>query len=180
MPTRWPSFPAVLTCFHVFATVWREVVTTAVVKLGAWFLDTFQVRRCWKKIDSAVNLVKTPARSSCSVCCGSYDWRRPLSRSAVLFATLWHYQGLSDERHAHHNQFEFWLLRRLTPAVIDHSPPILRRQQSVPSFVVYYAVVSMRLLRIFLATFSVLYYVTDSFFHIVPLSIFRDNVLSHN
>jgi len=73
------------------------------------------------------------ARSSCSVCCGWYDWRRPLSRSTVLFATLRHCRELSDERYAHHIQFEFWLLGRLKPAVTDRLPFALRRQQSVPS-----------------------------------------------
>jgi len=50
--------------------------------------------------------------------------------------------------------------------------------------VVYYAVAAQRLLLaasyIFLVTFSVLYYVTDSFFPIVPLSISLNTVLSHN
>jgi len=69
---------------------------------------------------------------SACVCCGWYDWRRPLSRSAALFATLWHCRELSDEQYAHHIQFEYWLLRRLTPAVTDRPPPVLRRQQSVP------------------------------------------------
>jgi len=78
-------------------------------------------------------LERRRARSSCSVCCGWYDWRRPLSRSAVLFATLWHCRELSDERYTHHIQFEFWLLRRLTPVVTDRPPPVLRRQQFVPS-----------------------------------------------
>jgi len=69
----------------------------------------------------------------CAVCYGWYDWRRPLSRSAVLFVTLWHCRELSVERYAHHIQFEFWLLRRLTPAITDRPPPVLWRQQSVPS-----------------------------------------------
>jgi len=72
------------------------------------------------------------ARSSCTVCCGWYDWWRPLSRSAVLFATLWHCRELSDERYAHHIQFEFWVLQQLTPVVTDRPKTVLRRQQSVP------------------------------------------------
>jgi len=109
-------------------------VTAAEFKLRARFLDTFQVRRCWIKIDSAVNLGKTLSSEFVQcVCCEWYNWRRPLSRSAVLFTTLWHCRKLSDERYAHHIQFEFWLLRRLTPAVTDRPPTVLQRQQSVPS-----------------------------------------------
>jgi len=55
------------------------------------------------------------------------------ARSAVLFATLWHCRELSDKWYAHHIQFEFWVLWRLTPAVTDRSLPVLRCQQSVPS-----------------------------------------------
>jgi len=40
-------------------------------------------------------LERCRAHSSCSVGCGWYDWRRPLSRSAVPFHTLWHYRKLS-------------------------------------------------------------------------------------
>jgi len=36
-------------------------VIVAVFILGARFLDTFQVRRCWIKIDSAVNLGEKPS-----------------------------------------------------------------------------------------------------------------------
>jgi len=36
-------------------------VTIAVFKLKARFFDTFKVRRCWIKIDSAVNLGETPS-----------------------------------------------------------------------------------------------------------------------
>jgi len=39
----------------------RSQVTAAVFKLAARFLVTFQVRRCWIKIDSAVNLGETPS-----------------------------------------------------------------------------------------------------------------------
>jgi len=39
----------------------KRHVTAAVFKLEARYLDTFQVRRCWKKIDSAVNLGETPS-----------------------------------------------------------------------------------------------------------------------
>jgi len=42
----------------------RSNVTAAVFKLRARFLDTFQVRRCWIKVDSAVSLGKTPSSES--------------------------------------------------------------------------------------------------------------------
>jgi len=153
---RCPSFPAVLTCFHLFATIWREVT---------WLL-------------MCSNCVR--ARSSWGVCCMWYDWWRLLSWSAVLSATLWHCQELSDERYAHHIQFEFWLLRRLTLAVTDRSPPVLRCQHSVPSVSstmlllqrVCCSVLAASLLAasyIFLLTFSVLYYATDSFFPLYRL-----------
>jgi len=45
-------------------------------------------------------LERRRAQSSCSVCCGWYDWRRPLNRSTLLFATLWRCQEL------------FWRTRR--------------------------------------------------------------------
>jgi len=58
---------------------------------------------------------------------------KTVSRSAVLFATLWHCRELSGKRYAHRLQFEFWLLWQLTPAVTDRLLPVLRCQQSVPS-----------------------------------------------
>jgi len=110
-------------------------------------------------------LERRRARSSCSVRCRWYDWRRPLSRSAVLFTTLWHYRELSDERYAYHIQFEFWLLRRLTPTVTHRTPPVLRRRQSFRRCRLLRscsnASAAQRLLLaasyIFLVTFSVFY-----------------------
>jgi len=58
---------------------------------------------------------------------------KTVSWSAVLIATLWHCRELSDERYAHHSQCDFWVLQRLTPAVTDRPPPVLRRHQSVSS-----------------------------------------------
>jgi len=131
---RRPSFPAGLTCFHLFATVWLEVTWLPLCSnWGRDFSTLSSQTLLKKKIDSVVILERRRARSSCSVCCRWYDWRRPLSRSAVQFATLWHCRELFDERYAHHIQFEFWLLQRLTPAVTDRPPTVLRCQQSVPS-----------------------------------------------
>jgi len=128
------SFLAMLTCLHLFATVWREV--TWPPQCSNWGRDFSTLFKSdivqWRSTVLWI-LQRRRARSSCSVCCGWCDWRRPLSRSAVLFATLWHCRELSYEWYAHHIQFEFWLLRRLTPAVTDHPPPDLRRQQSIPS-----------------------------------------------
>jgi len=130
-----PSFPAVLTCFHLFATVWREVTWPPLCSnwgaISRHFLSQTLLnkdRQCcesWRDAELGVHAV-------CAV--GDiHDWWRPLSRSAVLFATLWHCRELSDEWFTHHIQFEFWLLRRLTPAITDRPPPILWCQQSVPS-----------------------------------------------
>jgi len=95
---------------------------------------------------------------------------------------------LSDERYTYHIQFEFWLLRWLTPAVTDRLPSVLRCQQSVPSVwsTMQCSNVSAahRLLLaasyICLVTFLFLYYVIVSFSPTVPLSISLDTVLSHN
>jgi len=97
-------------------------------------------------------LERRRTRKSRSMCCeGSFgdsrwewewvtewhDWRSlgasPLSRSAVFFATPWHYRESSDERYADHILFKYWLLRRLTPGITDRSPSVLLRQQSVSS-----------------------------------------------
>jgi len=49
---------------------------------------------------------------------------KTLSRSVVLFATLWHCRELSDERYARHSQCKFWMLWQLTPAVTVARPTI--------------------------------------------------------
>jgi len=117
---------------------------------------------------------------------GWYDWHKPLSQSAVLFSisTPWHCRELSDEWYAQHIQLKFWVLQ-MTPAVTDRSQPVLRCQQSVLSVssttqLSQHVCCSLAASYIFLLTFSVLYYVTDSFFPIVPLSISIDTVLSYN
>jgi len=135
---RWRSFPAVLTSFHLFVTGWREVTWPPLcLNWKRNFRTTFKSDVVeWRPT------VRRRARSWCNVCCGWYDWRRPLSRPAVLFATPWHCRELSDEWYAHHIQFEFWLLRRLTPAVTDRPPTPAVRSVGV----VYYAVVTTRLL----------------------------------
>jgi len=87
------------------------------------------------------------ARSSCSVCCGWYEWWRLLSRSTVLFATLWHCRELSDERYAHHISKVRVLIATTTdagchrPFAARFTTPAIRSVD-----VVYYAVVSTRLL----------------------------------
>jgi len=48
----------------------KSHVTVAVFKLGARFLDSFRVRRCCIKIDSAVSLGETPSSEfvQCVLC----------------------------------------------------------------------------------------------------------------
>jgi len=98
-----------------------------------------------------------------------------------IFATQWHCRELSDERYADHSQFKYWLQQRLTPGITDRSPLVLRRQQSVLSLssTCHDASAALRLLLVasyvFLVTFSVLYYVIDSF-PCLSVSILSDTV----
>jgi len=57
---RQPTDPAPDLVSPVCWRVTAGHVTATVLKVLAWFLDTFQVRRCWIKIDSAVNLGEKP------------------------------------------------------------------------------------------------------------------------
>jgi len=157
----------------------RSHLTAAVLKLGARFLDTFQVRRCWTKIDSAVNLGEMPSSEFVQSVLWVIRLLKTVELSCCAVATLWHWREMSDERCAHHIQFEFWLLWRCPS--YDASRPFWRCRLLCSCS---NASAAQRLLiaasYICLVTFSVLYYVTDFFFLIVPLSIFLDTVLSHN
>jgi len=112
-------------CYHMT----RSHVTAAMLKLGARFLDTFHVRRCWIEIDSAVNIRKTPSsefvqcvlweirlvKTAESICCAVRHavtlpravWRtiRSLHSLRVLIATT------TDGRH------RLSAARHTTPAV---------------------------------------------------------------
>jgi len=55
LPSRL-SLPAMLSWFHLFATVWPEVTWQPVFQARAQFYDTFHIRLRWIKIDSAVSL----------------------------------------------------------------------------------------------------------------------------
>jgi len=72
-------------------------VTAAVFEQCARVLVTSQVRRCWIKIDSAVNF--RGKSSSVFMQCRLWVIRltKTVSRSAVLFATLWDCRELSDD-----------------------------------------------------------------------------------
>jgi len=132
---RWPVFTCLLACdekscdcccVQTGGSVSQHFSSQTLLNIN-WVLWILERRR---------------ARSSFSVCSGWYGWQRPLSRSAVLFATLWHWRELSDERYAHHIQFEFWLLRWLTLDVTDR--PTMPAVRSVG--VVYYTINTTRLL----------------------------------
>jgi len=60
LPSR-PSFPAVLTWFHLFATVWLEVTRPMLCSNSAAILRHFEVTLCWINTHSAVNLGETPS-----------------------------------------------------------------------------------------------------------------------
>jgi len=149
----------------------RSHVTAAVFKTRARFYDTFTSDFVeWRSTVLWV-LERGRTRSSCSVCCEWYDWRRLVlvrCRSTV-FATPWHCRELSDERYADHIQFKYtdcyddW--RQASPTVCRpsydaNSPPSttpLPRRTCCP------ATVACRYSSVFWITFSVLYYVIDSF-----------------
>jgi len=149
----------------------RSHVTAALFKLGARFLDTFQVRRCWIKVDSAVNLGMTP--SSEFVQCVL-----PVIRLTKTFESI-----CSAVRHTVTLPRAVWRtirspqsVRVLIATTTDagrHRPSAARpTTPAVRSVGVVYYTVCQRVCCSVLAascylylfgTFSVLYYVTDSF-----------------
>jgi len=59
---RWPSFSSLCSLVSpVYCRMTKSHLTATLFKVGAQFLDTFQVRRCWIKINSAVNLREKPS-----------------------------------------------------------------------------------------------------------------------
>jgi len=167
----------------------RSHVTASVFKLGARFLDTFHVRRCWIKIDRALNLEREAELGvhtvsavgdttdedrwvdllCCLSCCDTAE-------SCLMNNTLTTFSSSSY-------CYDDW--RQLSSIVrcpaYDTSSPF-HRCRLLRSC--HNASAAQRLLLaasyIFLVTFSVLYYATDSFFPTVPLSISLDTALSHN
>jgi len=181
---RWPTDTAFRPCWLVFTCLLRYEKSRErrYVQTGGMISRHFSTetllntdRQCCESWTDAELGVR-------SVCAD--DWRRPLSRSAGLFATLWHWRELSDEPYAHHNQVEFWLLRRLTPAVTDRSPPVLRRQQSVSSVSsttqLLQCVCCSALAASYIWWHSRFHTMLQTFFPTVPFSIFLGTVLSHN
>jgi len=126
------QLPAVLTWFNLFATVWREVTCPTLCSNWGRFLDTFQVRRCWIKIDSAVNLGETPSSKfvQCvlwvirltktveSICCAV---RHTVTLPRAVWRTI-----------CSPHSVRVLIATTTDAAVTDRSPPVLRRQQSVP------------------------------------------------
>jgi len=134
-------------------------------------------------------LERRQARRSRSVCCeGSfgdsrwewewviewYDWRSlgasPLSRSIVFFATPWHCRELSNEHWLHPVQVLIATTvdaRHHRPFAVRPTTPAVRVVAVVHYTVFYDASAALRLLLatsdVFWVTFSVLYYVIDSF-----------------
>jgi len=118
-PVFRPCWPGFTVCYCM--TI--NHVTAALFKIGRDF-TTLSSQTLLNKIDSAVNIGETSSSEFVQCVLWVIRLAKPLSRPTALFVTLWHYSELSEERYAHHIQFEFWLLRRLTPAVIA---PVLRR-----------------------------------------------------
>jgi len=159
-----------------------------VFKLRAWFLVTFQVRRCRIKIDSAVNLGKKAelgVRAVCAVgdttdvdcwvdllCCSLHC---DTAESCLTNDTLTTFSSSSG-------CYDDW--RRPSPTVRRLSYDATPAVRFVG--VVYYAVcqranrLQLAATYICLVTFLVLYYVIVSCFPIASLSISLDTVLSHN
>jgi len=128
-PVFWPCWPG-FTCLLPYE---QKQCDHCCVQTRVWFCDTFTSVFAEERSTVLSLGEKSWARSSRSMCCGWYNWRRSLSQSTVLFAALWHCRELSDEWYYDHIPFKFWLLWQLMLAVPDRSPPILRCQQSVPS-----------------------------------------------
>jgi len=129
-----PSLPAALTCFHLFATVWGEIRDRRCVQTGGSISDFFQVRRCWIKIDSVVNLGETPSSEfvQCvlwviwltktveSICCA-------IHHTVTLPRAVWR-----TIRSPHHS-VRVLIATTTDAAVTDRPPTVLRRQQFVLS-----------------------------------------------
>jgi len=171
----------------------KSHVTAAVFKLRARFLDTFQVRRCWIKIDSAVNLGEKPSSElmQCvlwviwltktveSICCAV---RHTVTLPTAVWRTI-------------HSPHSVRVLIATTTDAGHHRPsaarPTMPAVRSVG--VVYYAVIITRLLLsaccLPLATSLGVMSFDDILgfilcykllFPVVPISISLDTVLSHN
>jgi len=169
----------------------KSHVTAAVFKRRAWFLNTVQVRHCWIKIDSAVNLGEKP--SSVFMQCVLWVIRltKIVSWSAVLFTTLWHAESCMTNNtlttfSSSSRYYDDWCRPSTTirRSSNDASSPF-RRCRLLSCTMQYSNLPAvLRLLLaasyICLVTFLVLYYIIVSFFTIAPLSISLDTVLSHN
>jgi len=141
-----PSFPAVLTWFHLFATVWLKVTWPLLCSNSGAILRHFQVRLCWIKIDSAVNLEETPSsefvqcvlwlirltKTAESICCAV---RHTVTLPRAVWRTIrWpHFVQVLIARTSDAGRHRPSAARPTTPAV-----------RSVN--VVYYAVATTRLL----------------------------------
>jgi len=136
---RRPSFPAVLTCFHRFTTVWREVTSTP---LCSYHLDTFSSqkllnkdRQCCESWTDAE--LRGRAVSAVGDTTDEYRWVHLLccdtAKSCLTNDTLTTFSSSSD-------CYDDW--RRPSPTIRRPSYDASRRSVGV----VYYAVVTTRLL----------------------------------
>jgi len=191
---RWrPADPVFRLCWPVFTSLLlydEKSRDRRRVQTGGAISRHCQVRRCWIKTDSAIYLGEMPSaefmlcllwvirlmKTVESICCA-------VRHTVTLPRAVWR---MIRSPHS------VWVLTAMTMTNAGHHQPsaMRTRMPAVCSVsVIYCAVVPTSLLLsalllaasyIFLVTFAVLYYVTDSFFPIVPLSISLDTVLSHN
>jgi len=84
----WPANPVFRQCWPVFTRLLPYVEKSRDCRSN-WGRDFSTLSNMMLNKDWQCSWRDAPALSSCTLCCGWYNWRRLLSRSAVLFATLW-------------------------------------------------------------------------------------------
>jgi len=138
-PVFRPCWPV---CYHMT----RSHVTADVFKPGTWFLGTFQVKRSWIKINSAVNPGETP--SSELVQCVLWVIRLTKTAESICWAVRHTVTLPRAVRRTIHSPHSVRVLTATTTDAGRHRPsathPMTPTVRSVG--VVYYAVVPTRLL----------------------------------
>jgi len=131
---RRPSFSAVMTCFHLFATVWREVTWLPLCLNWGRDSSTLLFKSPSSEFVQCALWVIRLTKAVESICCAV---RHTVTLPRAVWRTI---------RWPHSVRI---LITTTTDAGHHRCPPpVLRRQQSVPSVssLVYYAVVTTRLL----------------------------------
>jgi len=183
-PICWPSFLTMLTCLHLFAIVWWEVMWLLMCSISQHFQQKLlnkdqQCCESRRDVELGVHAVCAVGDTTDEdrwvdlLCCSPHY---VTAESCLTNDTLPTFSSSSD-------CYDDWRRPSLTVRhrSYDASSPFLRCHLLRSCHNVSAA---QRLLQatscIFLMTFSVFYYVTDSFFPVVPLSISLHTILSHN